>query len=98
MKVSPELLSEAAGVVLSLLFSYIPGLKAKFDPLDNVWKQLIMAGTLLVVAAAAFGLACGGIYDLVTCDQAGVVMLVESWVLALMANQATYLLTKPDKE
>jgi len=53
-----QLLSAIAGVVLSLAFSYIPGLNTKFAALDVQYKKLSMLGLLALVAAAVFGLTC----------------------------------------
>lgn len=90
-----ELLSGIAGVVLSLAFSYIPGVKTWYDSLTGDMKRGVMALALLVVAGAIFGLACAEVSGLilVTCDQAGALEIVKAFIYALMANQATYLLT-----
>lgn len=86
-----------AGVLLSLLFSYLPGLSGWFAAKDSTAKRLIMAGALLVVAVAVFGGACGKLLAAlplnVTCDQAGAVAIATNFVLALVANQSAYLIT-----
>jgi hypothetical protein len=90
-----ESLALYAGAVLSLLFGYFPGLKGWFEGLGTEYKRLIMAGLLLAVSGAIFGLSCWKVVDpLVTCDQAGLVGLVKVFVLALIANQAMFTLTK----
>ncbi len=92
---SAELLSSVAGVLLSLIFSYTPGLNAKYDALATTQKRLVMLGALVVVSGGAFGLSCANWFNLpITCDQAGIEQLVNAFILALMANQATYLVTK----
>lgn len=87
-----------AGAAISLLFSYIPGLNAWFDALQSEYKRLIMAGLMLLVAAGAYGLACAGLAGEagvnVTCDQAGIIGLVRAWVLAIVANQSAYKISK----
>jgi len=97
-----QALAAAAGILLSLLFSYIPGLNTKFAALAKETKQLIMLGLLLVVAVCAFGLACAGVLTdlfgiMITCDKAGAIGLVQAFVLAAIANQATYTLTPQTK-
>jgi hypothetical protein len=87
-----EKLAELAGILLSLAFSYVPGLREKYDALDGIYKRLIMGGALLVVAGAVFGLSCAGIIGDVVCTEAGAVGLVRVFIAALIANQATYLL------
>ena len=98
---SAEFLSSIAGVVLSLLFSYVPGLKVRFGALDGDYKRLIMLGLLALVGAGAFGLSCAGLaadFGInVTCDQAGAIGLLKVFGVAAIANQATYQLS-PGRE
>ena len=90
-----EQLAVAAGIVLSLLFSYVPGLNDWYQALDATKKRLIMLGALLVVAGAAFGLSCWPAFPepVVTCDQAGAYGLLKALFASLVANQTTYLIT-----
>ena len=90
---SSELLIVIAGVVLSLLFSYVPRLKDWFDPLWSNQKRLIMLAALLLSAGGVFALACFGKYDLVVCDAAGAWNMLEYFVLAAIANQTAYQLS-----
>ena len=95
---SAETLSLAAGIVLSLIFSYIPGLNAKFTALDPDYKRLIMLGALLVTAFGVFGIACSGWFEVgIECNQAGAVQLGTAFVLALIANQAAYAISPGSK-
>ena len=90
---SAEQLAAIAGVVLSLVFSYIPGISDWYSGLESTQKRLVMAALLLAVAGAAFGLSCGNVWVTVTCDKAGVIGLVNALIAALVANQATYQLS-----
>jgi hypothetical protein len=94
---SPETLSTLAAILLSLAFSYIPGLNSKFDALDGTRKRLVMLACLLVIALATVGLACSGVLSSlvpsVTCTQTGIVALLQSFVLAVIANQSTFLVS-----
>ena len=93
-QLTPAVLAAIAGAVLSLAFSYIPGLNTTFADLKAETKKLIMAGILLVVSAAIFGLGCAGIVQSgITCDQQGIVQLVWIFISAVMANQSTFMLT-----
>lgn len=91
---SAELMSAIAGGVLSLLFSYVPGMNTWYAGLKSIYKRLIMALLLLLVAAAVFGLSCTdwaaawGIEA--TCDQPGLQVMIGAFLTALVANQATY--------
>jgi hypothetical protein len=90
-----EQLASIAGVVLSLAFSYVPGVKGWFEELAKGQKQALMGGLLIVVAGASFGLSCAGVVDVgVACTQTGAIGLVEVLVSALVANQGTYLITR----
>jgi hypothetical protein len=94
VKMDAEFLGGAAGLFLSLLFSYIPGFNGWFDKLDGIYKRLVMGGLILLVGAGAFGLACAGLYDSLTCDQAGAVLAIKAVFAALVVNQGVYTLTK----
>lgn len=94
---SAELLASLAGVVLSLLFSYIPKLSEWFAVLDGVYKRLIMAGLIFIVAAGTFGLSCAGVINAVTCNQPGAIGLVTAFLAALIANQSTYTISPATK-
>ena len=90
---TPETLSQIFGVAMSLAFSYVPGLQAWYAALEPITKRLVMAGGLVLISVAAYGLACTGQYGGLTCDQPGVVKAVQVFVAALIANQATYLIS-----
>lgn len=92
-------LSGLAGAVLSLVFSYLPGLSDKWEPLEPTQKRLIMGLLLVLVAGVAFGLGCANISSSVTCDQAGATGLLKLLGAALVANQSTYMISpaKPAK-
>jgi exosortase/archaeosortase len=92
-----QLLSAIAGVVLSLAFSYIPGLNTKFAALDVQYKKLSMLGLLALVAAAVFGLTCtkyGVMLGIpLTCTETGAIELLKILGAAAIANQAAFQLT-----
>jgi len=90
--VTPEFLASVAGIALSLIFSYIPGVKDWYNSLTGEWKRVVMAVLLLVVALALFGLGCAGIVHGISCDQSGIIRLVSVFIMALVANQSTYML------
>ena len=90
-------LSAIAGLILSLAFSYIPGLNTWFGALVAQQKQLIMGGLLIVIAAVIFGLGCAGLAPsgvTVECTTAGAYGFIQIVIAALVANQSTYLITK----
>ena len=90
---STALLSSIGGVVISLLFAYVPGLRSWFGRQGGTRKRSVMAGILLVVALGAFGLACWQPETVIkglACSEAGLLELAGAWIAALVANQATY--------
>jgi len=89
-----DLLSSVAGIILSLAFSYLPGVSDWFSGLDGVHKRLIMAGLLLVVAVGAFGLGCANVLGTVECSRDGALGLASAYISALIANQSAYQITK----
>jgi hypothetical protein len=81
-----------AGAILALLFGYVPGLRQWFEALDGVRKAQVMAGLLLLAAAGTFGASCYTPWVAVECTEAGFWQLVELFIMAVIANQATYML------
>lgn len=89
-----ESLAGIAGVVLSLVFSYIPGLNTKYAVLDGVYKRLIMLALLVLTAGAVFGLSCAGWGNMsVVCSKEGLMGMVQVLLTAIIANQSAYLIT-----
>jgi uncharacterized membrane protein len=83
-------LAAAAGVLLSVIFSYVPGLNAKYASLDSTWKRLIMLIALVITAGVVYGISCTGWWTWVSCDQAGIKQLIEAFVIAAIANQTAF--------
>lgn len=94
-----ELLAGYAGIILSLAFAYIPGVKEWYDALATQHKAAVMAGLLVVVAVGVFGITCGNLYDFgIVCGKTGAVDLLKILIAALIANQGAYtLFVKPYK-
>lgn len=83
-------ISAIAGVVLSLAFSYVPGLSDWFDKLEPTYKRLMMAVLLAIVASGALFLSCANVIVGIACTQAGLIGLANAYIAALVANQAAY--------
>lgn len=95
---TPGILSVIAGVVLSLAFSYIPGLRKQFNRLNGTWKRLVMLCVLVVSTLAIYGLVCAGILTGLACNRAGAIDLAWAFVQAMIANQATFQISPKVKE
>jgi hypothetical protein len=91
--ISAEDISMAAGVLLSLGFSYVPGLREKFDRLSPTQKRLLMLALLVLVSGSVFGLSCLNTPLYGTCDQDSAWTLLRALILAVIANQSTYALS-----
>jgi len=85
-----EQLAAIAGVVLSLCFSYIPGVSDWYAKREATEKRLIMAGLLLAVAAGVFGLSCVQVVTSIACSRDGALGLVYAFIAALVSNQAAF--------
>ncbi len=92
-----ESLAALAGLILSLAFSYIPGLSSWYAALPGEYKRLTMLAAVIVAGLASFGLACAGLGDLagvtLTCDQPGAMAALRAVIACLITNQATFLIS-----
>jgi hypothetical protein len=87
-----------AGAILSLIFSYIPGLNTRFAALTKETQQLSMAGLMLLTTIAVMALGCYKVIQIdLTCDQNGIVQAVYIFITAIMGNQSIYKLTPQPK-
>lgn len=95
------LMASVAGVVLSLVFAYVPGASNWFDGLEGNGKRLVMLALLLTIALMLAGLACFGFAKDVslelTCDRPGIVELVKAFIAATIGNQSAFLISPKKK-
>jgi len=89
-----QTLSAIAGVVISLAFSYIPGLRDWYNTFNSQQKQAGMALVLICVTLVVFGLSCANVVGAVACDKGGAIGLVEALIMAMIANQSMYSMSK----
>ncbi len=92
-----DTLTALAGLILSLAFSYLPGLKSRYGALDGTAKRLVMLVVLAATSLSLYALACSPYADLlgmtVRCGTSGAIELLRLFLTALIANQAAYSLT-----
>lgn len=93
MELSPEVITGAAGILLSLIFTYVPKLRTWYAALDTGIKSGIMIGALALVSGFIALSSCMEWWVWIKCDQGGVMKLIETFILALVANQATYVIS-----
>lgn len=87
------------GVLLSLIFRYVPKAKVWFDTKLGDNKGLFMLGLCLIVAIIYFAFGCipllaSWLNINVGCSPQGALKMVEAFVVILLSNQITYLTTK----
>jgi hypothetical protein len=87
---TPDALALIVGVVLTLAFSYFPGLNTWFAAKEPTFKRLFMLIILALTALAIFGLSCASVVTGVTCDKPGVLQMITIFILAVIANQSAY--------
>lgn len=87
-------LSALAGVLLSLAFSYLPGLRTWYADQSPEVRSLVMLVALLSAGLLAFAVSCSGIQQVVACSEPGVKSLLVAFGSAAAANVTTYTLTK----
>jgi hypothetical protein len=93
-------LAALVGVLISLLFAYLPGLKSWFNKQSSEAKGGITAGVTVLAALAVYGLSCAGWFTQlgVTCSQGGFQQLVTIIIGALVGMGGTYVtLVRPFK-
>ena len=98
---SAEEISMIAGVILTLVFSYIPGINSRFVILAPEHKRAIMLGLLVLVSGGILILACSGSGEMfgiaITCDQAGAIGMLRVLVAAIIVNQGVYAISPRSK-
>lgn len=97
---TPEALYGTAGIILSGLMTYIPGLRVKYASLDPTAKRLAMVGCLLLAAIGMAGWTCKSPQEGLTFGMClsgfDWSTVATSFFLALVGNQsADRILPKP---
>ena len=90
-----DLILGVASALLSLAFSYVPGLKTHYDLYEPEQKRLIMGACLLIATAAIYGASCLDLWPAVACTSLGIKELVQGMLWAIVTNQSVYRITKP---
>ena len=96
---TPETLSILFGILLSVLCSYAPWVKTKWNAFDGDTKRVVMLVGLFVITLVIFGASCTTFKDsfpilgAVSCTQNGAIDLFKLFVAAVVANQSAFLLS-----
>lgn len=89
-------LSAFAGIVLSLLFEYVPGFSDWYGGKEAQTKRLVMLACLFIAALTVWLLSCYGPLDTVACSKNGLWELATALFFAIAGNQSAHRLTKRD--
>jgi len=93
-KMTAEMISGIASSILYIIMSYVPKADGTWESLTSNQRKLIILVLTLCVAIGAVLLACTGLASefglTITCDKSGVVAVIKSFFVALIANQAIY--------
>jgi len=91
---TPQELSAALGIIVSLVFTLVPGLRVKFAALDPDNKRAVIAASLLAVTIVAFVGTCANVFNTaIECSKDGALTLLNSFIAAVTSAGAAYLIT-----
>lgn len=92
-----EYLPVLVGILISLIFSYFPGVQSWYDWHTGDQKRVIMLAALLTVGVVYFLLSCTAwaarLGIVVACTTDGAYLVLVAFTNAIIANQTTHLLT-----
>lgn len=88
-----DIIASVAGVLISLVCSYVPGVKDIFAALDPTRKRLVVLIALAVASIGIFGASCAGLVSTVACTQEGASAILRAFVVAMVTSQGAYLLS-----
>jgi hypothetical protein len=94
-------LAALVGLIISLLFAYLPGLKSWFEKQGSEFKAGLTAAITVIAALAIYGLSCANWFPElgVTCTKAGLQQLVSVVIGALVGMAGGYVtLVRPFKQ
>jgi hypothetical protein len=84
----------AAGALISLLATYLPGFREWFAALSSSHKALGMWVAITVLTILVGVSSWTKFVVIVTPDKSGAIVLIFTYFTTLIANQSTYTLTK----
>ena len=88
--ITPELLASLAGVLLTLILSYVPTLNVKYAAMSAQTKSLINLGCLLAIAVGIVLLSCTNVMAIIACQKADLIVFVQTFIFAMIANATSF--------
>lgn len=95
-QLTPELVAAVLAGLLSLAFTLIPGLNAKFAALTDDVKRAVQGGLSILIAVVIYLIACTPALSAgfpISCPTGGLWELVMTIFLSVAVNQGTYAAT-----
>ena len=84
-------LGTTAGVVLGLVFEYLPGLAKWYQEQEDNVQRLILLGAMALVTLTIFGMGCAGLSETFACTKEGAFEALKVFVSGIISSQAAYL-------
>ena len=91
---SVELISASAGILISLILDFVPGVQTWYAKFPAHKKRLGVLVALFVVVGGAYGLSCAGLLGFFACSGVGAWEALSAFIAALVANQSVHLVLK----
>jgi hypothetical protein len=93
---SEELISASAGILISLILEFVPGVATWYAKFSAQQKRLVVLVALFAVVGGAYGLSCVGVLGFFACSGAGAWEALAAFIAALVANQSAHLVLKKE--
>lgn len=97
-EITAALLVNLAGIILSLISTYVPGWREKFAAWTSEKKSLFMLIVMAAVTVVIGLLSWSGIWVLIPATKEGLLFLFITFGTAMVTNQATYTISPQPKK
>ena len=94
---SPEFVWSVVGGLLSLIFTFMPGLNIKYAGLPSNVKSAIMLVLIVAISFILYLLNCYGVIVVIGMVCGNIALLVELIWFTALSNQVVYMLTPQPK-
>jgi hypothetical protein len=88
-----DMINLGAGILLSLLLSYVTPVSVWYYGLDAKFRGLVMLGLSAVATFGIFGFSCLALFNWVPCTQESAMNLLRTFLTVVAGSLGTYLTT-----
>jgi uncharacterized membrane protein (Fun14 family) len=88
-----DMINFGAGILLSLLLSYVTPVSVWYYSLDSKFRGLVMLGLSALATLGIFGVSCIALFNWVPCTQESAMNLVRTFLTIVVASLGTYMTT-----